>query len=73
MVRGGGVTIPDDGVMVLGFRMFAVQDTIEVVVEVGPSIDIGGVTIPNVGMFGSKYRKDGVDSLSLLGEGDEGS
>ena len=73
LVRGGGVTIPDDGVMVVGLRLFAIKDTIQVVVKVGPSIDMGGVTIPKVGLFGSKYGKGAGDALRLLGEGSEGN
>ena len=65
-----GVTIMDDGV---GLNLSTVKDTIEATVEVGPSIDKGGATIPKVGLFGSKYGKGGGDALFLLGEGDEGS
>ena len=73
LVRGGGVTVLDDGVMVLGLRISAVKDTVEAVVdEVGLSINKGGATILNVGLSGSKYRKGGGDTLSLLGEGGEG-
>ena len=57
----------------MGLRLSTVKDTIEAVVEVGPSIDIGGATIPKVGLFGSKYEKGGGDALCLLGEGNEGS
>ena len=74
LVHGGGVTVPDDEVMVVGHRLSAVKDIIEVAVdEVGSSINKGGPTIPNVGLFGSKYRKGGGDTLSLLGEGSDGS
>ena len=73
LVRGGGVTIPDDGVMVVGLRLSPVKDIVEAMVEVGPSIDTRGEAIPNVGLSGSKYEKGGGDALSLLGEGDEGS
>ena len=38
-------------------------------VEVGPSFDKGGVAIPKVGLFGSKYGKDGGDDSCLLEEG----
>ena len=73
MVRGGGVTVPNDGVMVLGLRLPIVKDTVEAAVdEVGPSINKGGGAIPNVGLSGSKYKKGGGDTLSLLGEGGEG-
>ena len=73
LVHGGGVTIPDDGVMVVRLRIFVVKDTIEAMVEVGTSIDTEGAAIPNVGLFGSKYGKGGGDALHLLGEGGEGS
>ena len=73
LVRGGGVTILDDGVMVVGFRLSAIKDTIEVAVEVGLSNYAGGAAIPNVGLSGSKYGKDRGVTLSLLGEGGEGS
>ena len=66
----GGVTIPDDGV---GLNLSIVKDTIEAMIEVGPSIDKGGAKIPKVGLFGSKYRKGGGDALCLSEEGDEGS
>lgn len=76
LVRGAGVTASDDGVMVLvisGLRLSTVKDTMEAMVdEVGPSINKGGVVIPNVGLSGSKYEKGGSDTLSLLGEGGEG-
>ena len=66
LVRCGGVTVPDDGVMVLGLRLSVVKDTIEATVdEVGPSINKGGATIPNVGQFGSKYEKVGVIPLAF--------
>ena len=75
LVRGGGVTAPVDGVMVLvisRLRLSIVKDTVEAAVdEVGSSINKGGVAIPNVGLSESKSRKGGGDSLSLLGEGDE--
>ena len=67
LVHGGGVTIPNDGVMVLGLRLFVVKDTIEAMVdEVGPSINKRGATILNVGLSESKYRKGGGDAVSLL-------
>ena len=57
----------------MGLRFSTVKETIEVAVdEVGLSINKGGVVIPNVGLSGSKYRKGGGDTLSLLGEGGEG-
>ena len=74
LVRGGGVTVPDDGVIVLGLKLSAVKDIVEATMDqVGPSIIKGGVAIPNVGLSESKYGKGGGDSLSLLGEGGEGS
>ena len=74
LVNGGGVTVPDDEVMIVGLRLFVVKDSVEATVdEVGLSINKGGTTIPNVGLFGSKYGKGGGDTLSLLGEGREGS
>ena len=73
LVRGGGVTILDDGVMVLGLRLSIVKDIVEATVdEVGPSINKGEAGILNVGLSGSKYRKGGGDTLSVLGEGSEG-
>ncbi|CAF4427018.1 unnamed protein product [Adineta steineri] len=76
LVHDGGVTAPVDGVMVLvisGLRLLVVKDTVEAKVdEVGSSISKGGVGIPNAGLSGSKYGKGGGDTLSLLGEGDEG-
>ena len=66
----GGVTIPDDGVVL---KLSMVKDTVEAMVEVGLSIDKVGATIPKVGLFGSKYGKGRGDSLCLLGEGDEGN
>ena len=62
-----------DGVTMLevcaGFELSAVKDTEEVVVEVGPSIDRGGVAILKVGLFKSKYGKGGGDNPCLLEEG----
>ena len=76
LVRGGGVTAPVDGVMVLvisGLRLSIVKDIVDVALDaVGPSINKGGVAIPNVGLSRSKYGKGGGDALSLLGEGGEG-
>ena len=76
LVRGGGVTISDDGVMVLvisRLRLSIVKDTMEAAIdEVGLPINKGGAAILNVGLSGSKYRKGGVDTLNLLGEGDGG-
>ena len=63
-----GVTIPE---VCVGLKLSAVKDTIEAVVEVGPSMDKGGEAIPKVGLFGSKYGKGGGDALCLLGEGDD--
>ena len=64
-----GVTIPD---VCVELKLSALKDTIEVVVEVGPSMDKGGATISKVGLFRSKYGKGGGDGLYLLGEGIEG-
>ena len=50
----GGVTIQDDGV---GLRLSAVKDIVEATVEIGPSIDKGGASISNVGLFGSNTEK----------------
>ena len=76
MVRGGGVTVLDDGVrvlVILGLRLSIVKDTVELAVdEVGPSISKGGAASPNVGLSGSKYQKGGGDTLLLLGEGGGG-
>ena len=62
-----------DGVTILhvcvGLKLSAVKDTEESMVEVGPSIDSGGVAISKVGLFGSKYRKGGGDDSCLLEEG----
>ena len=55
----------------MGLKLSIVKDTIEAAVEVGPSMDKGGATIPKVGLFGSKYGKGGGDILFLLGEGDD--
>lgn len=61
-----GVTIPE---MCVGLALSVVKDTEEVSVEVSPSIDRGGVAIPKVGLFGSKYGKGGGDGLGLFEEG----
>ena len=59
--------------MVVGLRLSTVKDNVEAVVEeVGPSINKGGATIPNVGLSRSKYEKGGGDALHLLREGSEG-
>ena len=63
-----GVTIPE---VCVGLELSAVKDTEEVAVEVGPSMDKGGATIPNVGLSRSKYRKGGGDGLCLFGEGED--
>ena len=63
-----GVTIPE---VCVGLELSAVNDTEEVAVEVGPSMDKGGVAIPNVGLSGSKYGKGGGDGLCLFGEGED--
>ena len=62
-----GVTIPE---VCVGLKFSTVKDTIEAAVEVGPSMDKGGATIPKVGLFGSKYGKGGGDGLGLYGEGE---
>ena len=54
-------------------KLFAVKDIVEDTVEVSPSMDKGGVAIPKVGLFRSKYGKGGGDALCLFGEGNEGS
>ena len=65
-----GVTIPE---VCAGLELLAVKDTKEVADEVGPSIDRGAAAIPKVGLFGSKYGKDGGHDRFLLEEGsDEG-
>ena len=62
-----------DGVTILevcvGLSLSMVKDTKEAVVEVGLSIDSGGLAIPKVGLFGSKYGKGGGDGLGLFEEG----
>ena len=62
-----------DGVTILevcvALELSAMKDIEEATVEVGPSIDKGGVAIPNVGLFGSKYGKGGGDNHCLLEEG----
>ena len=63
-----GVTIPE---VCVGVKLFVVKDTEEVVVEVGPSMDRGGATIPKVGLFESEYGKGGGDGLCLFGEGED--
>ena len=64
-----------DGVTILevctGLELSVVKDTKEAVVEVGPSIDRGGVAIPKVGLFRSKYGKGGGDGLGLFEEGED--
>ena len=44
-----GVTILD---VYVGLALSVVKDTEEAAVELGPSIDSGGVAIPKVGLFG---------------------
>ena len=61
-----GVTISK---VCVGLALLTVKDTKEATVEVGSSIDRGGMAIPKVGLFGSKYGKGGGDSPCLLGEG----
>ena len=62
-----GVTLSE---VCVGLKLFVVKDIVETVVEVGPFMDKGGVAVPKVGLFGSKYGKGGSDALFLLGEGD---
>ena len=64
-----GVTIPK---VCAGLELSAVKDTEEATVEVGPSIDRGGVAILKVGLFKSKYGKGVGDGLALFGEGEDG-
>ena len=63
-----GVTIPE---LCVGLELSVVKDIEEGVVEIGPSIDRGGVAIPKVALFGSKYGKGRGDGLFLFGEGDD--
>ena len=66
LVHSGGATILDHGVMVVGLRISAMKDTVEFVVEeVGPSINKGGVMIPNVGLSGQNTEKVGVMPLAF--------
>ena len=58
-----GVTILE---MYAGLELSVVKDTIEAVVEVGPSMDMDGATIPKVGLFRSTYGKGSGDSPFLL-------
>ena len=52
-----------------GLELSVVKDIEEAIVEVGSSIDRGGATIPNVGLFRSKYGKGRGDNPYLLEEG----
>jgi hypothetical protein len=61
-----GVTISK---VCAGLALLAVKDIEEATVELGPSIDSGGATIPKVGLFRSKYGKGGGDDSCLLEEG----
>ena len=61
-----GVTISD---VCAGLALSVVKDIEEAAVELGPSMDSGGVAIPKVGLFGSKYGKGGGDDSCLLEEG----
>ena len=63
-----GVTIPE---VCAGLELSVVKDTEEAMVEVGPSIDRGGVAISKVGLFKSKYGKGAGDGLGLFGEGED--
>ena len=49
-----GVTISD---VRAGLALSAVKDAEEAVIELGPSMDNGGVAILKVGLLGSKYGK----------------
>ena len=60
-----GVTISK---VCAGLVLSMVKDTEEAVVELGPSIDSGGVTIPKVRLFRSKYGKGGGDGLGFFEE-----
>ena len=63
-----GVTILE---VCVGLELSVVKDTKEVVVEVGPSMDKYGATIPKLGLSGSKYGKGRGDGLGLFGEGED--
>ena len=62
-----------DGVTISDVRARLVlsveKDAEEAVVELGPSMDNGGVAILNVGLFRSKYGKGGYEGSCLLEEG----
>ena len=60
------VTVSD---VCVGLSLSVVKDTEEAMVELGPSIGSGRVTIPKLGLFGSKYGKGGGDDSCLLEEG----
>ena len=49
-----GVTISD---VCTRLALLVVNNAEEAVVELGPSMDNGGATIPKVGLLGSKYGK----------------
>ena len=55
----------------MGLKLSVVKYTIEATVQVSPSMDKGGVAIPKVGLFESKYGKGGGDGLFLFGQGDD--
>ena len=61
-----GVTISD---VRAGLALSVVKDIEEAVVELGPSMDNGGVAILKVGLFRSKYGKGWYDDLGLFAEG----
>lgn len=61
-----GLTISD---VCVGLMLSVVKDIKEVAVELGPSMDSGGVAILKVGLFGSKYGKGGGDGLGFFAEG----
>ena len=61
-----GVTISEVRV---GLALSAVNDAEEVAVELGPSMDKGGATIPKVGLLGLKNGKGWYDGSSLPEEG----
>lgn len=63
-----GVTIAE---VCAGLELLVVKETEEAMIEVGPSIDRGGATIPKVGLFGLNYGKGSGDGLGLFEEGED--
>jgi hypothetical protein len=63
-----GITIPE---VCVGLELSVVKDTEEATVEVCPSMDKGGVAIPNVVLSGSMYGKGRGAGLCLFGEGED--